>query len=446
MKTYSTDFALVIFVCLSLLKCEANSASKQFQATVYSPMNTICHDGFMSVYIPKVQFAALPFSIFVQDEYGKYYQAIAIAKQCHYFFEESDTVVVLTVASHGCFVRRQKYVTSLNVTIVAPANRGSTEIVKSISLICARKIKEANQKDYLPLSGQLFCSNDGFNITILRNATVPPLSLDAVWIPSSQSHNCKPKTRSSDAVTFSFPFTSCGTKSMIADGKITYWVNIEVKPQKGSIIFHPSFHLAVQCSFALAQLTQVGIKVQREAEHPSTLKGKGVLRTEMRFAKDSSYRSFYSSHNPPTLTELGQPVYVEVFVLKHENKDLVLLLEDCWATPSRDPHDQQRWNLLVKGCPFTGDSHRTVVLPVVSSKELKYPSLHKRFVVKLFSFLKPQTSENLVYFHCDIEICKGPGCLNSCHNGRRNLRRIIPGTGQRILDREVSGGPLLYLL
>lgn len=106
----------------------------------------------------------------------------------------------------------------------------------------------------------------------------------------------------------------------------------------------------MHCSFALTQITQLGIEVQGEkSEYTSTLKSEGILRTEMRFAKDSSYKSFYSSRGPPPVTELGQPVYVEVFVLKHENKDLVLLLEDCWATPTKNPHDPQRWNLLVKG-------------------------------------------------------------------------------------------------
>lgn len=63
---------------------------------------------------------------------------------------------------------------------------------------------------------------------------------------------------------------------------------------------------------------------------------------------DSSYRSFYSSGDPPTVAELGQLVFVEVF-LKHQDEDLVLLLDDCWATPTEDPHDPYRWNLLVKG-------------------------------------------------------------------------------------------------
>ncbi|XP_050921409.1 zona pellucida sperm-binding protein 4 isoform X2 [Lates calcarifer] len=424
METCSTDFVLVAFISLSLLllKCEAHATSKQFQATTMFNNRSLCHDGFMSVYISKEQFADLPFTIYIQDEHGGYYQATAIAKWCRYFLGEKDTFVIFTVASNGCFVKRQ-------------------------AELCVF-YTEASKKGYQPVPRQSFCNKDGFNITIPQNTTVPPLNLDAVWIPSSQSHKCKPKKRSNDSVTFIFPFTDCGAQSMAADGIITYWVNIEVKQhlQKGSIFRDTPFHLTVRCSFTLSQMTQLGIEVQREKIREKTLKSKGILRTEMRFAKDSSYMSFYSSQDPPTVIELGQPVYVEVFVLKHEDADLTLLLEDCWATPTEDPHDPQRWDLLVKGCPFTGDSHRTVVLPVVSSKELTHPSLHKWFVVKLFSFVKSPTSENQIYFHCDIEICKGPDCLQSCSNGRRTLRRITPGPEQRILYSVVSGGPLLYLL
>lgn len=52
--------------------------------------------------------------------------------------------------------------------------------------------------------------------------------------------------------------------------------------------------------------------------------------------------------------------------------------------------------LIQSRCPFAGDSHRSVVLPVVSSKKQTYPSLRKRFVVKMFSFVKPPTFENQV--------------------------------------------------
>ncbi|XP_034459264.1 zona pellucida sperm-binding protein 4-like isoform X2 [Hippoglossus hippoglossus] len=442
METYISTAVWVTFISLPLLlsKYEAHAASELYQATAYNTVsnnnNLLCLDGFMSVYISKVQFADLPHAIYVRDEHSGYYQAVAIAKHCHYFLGESDTFMILTIASHGCFVKRQKYTTSLTVVIMALEDRGGFGVFESIPLMCEWGIKEANKERYPPLPRQLFCSKDGFNITITQNATVPPLNMNAVWIPSGQSHICEPRKRSTDAVTFHFPFTDCGAQSMVEDGVITYWVNMEAKqrPQRGSIFRDTPFNLTVSCRFALVKMTQARIKVQGEqSEYPSTLRNTGILRTEMRFAKD-----------PPAVTELGQPVYVEVSLLKHEDKDLVLLLDDCWATPTENLHGPQRWNLLVNGCPFTGDSHRTVVLQVVPSKELTCPSLHKWFVVRMFSFVKPTTSENQVYFHCNIEICKRPGCLQSCSNERRKLRRITPEPGQRILHSVVSGGPLLY--
>ncbi|KAM6987452.1 zona pellucida sperm-binding protein 4-like [Tautogolabrus adspersus] len=404
----------------------------------------------MSVYISKKQFADLPFTIYVQDEHSGYYQALAVAEQCHYILGETETFIILTAASHGCFVKRQKYITKLTVVIMA--YKGRLEIVKTIPVICERKIKgKINKNDYPLVSRNVFCNKDGFEVTIPKNATVPPLDLDTVWIPFSQSAKCKPHKRSNEAVTFSFPFTDCGTQSMTGAGVITYWVNIEVKQQwkKGSIFRSTPFNLTVHCSFMLSQTAQLGYNVQGEKSRDlSTLKSEGTLRTEMRFAKDSNYRSFYPSRDPP-VTELGLPVYVEVFVLKHEDEDLVLVLKDCWATQTKNPLDPQRWNLLVKGCPFSGDSHKTVVLPVVSSKERKYASPHKWFVVKMFSFVKPQTFKSLdvplvVYFHCDIEICKGPDCSQTCSSERRKSRWITPWSGQRILYSVVSGGPLLY--
>lgn len=76
MKTYSADVVLVTFISLSLLLLtfEAN--------VVYNPVNnntTICHSGFMSVYISKVQFADLPFTVYVHGKMDTLYN---ISSQC----------------------------------------------------------------------------------------------------------------------------------------------------------------------------------------------------------------------------------------------------------------------------------------------------------------------------------------------------------------------------
>ncbi|XP_040047116.2 zona pellucida sperm-binding protein 4 [Gasterosteus aculeatus] len=454
MKAHGAHSLLVTCVLLSpiLLKREVRAAAKPSGEPASDALDSgasMCHEGFMSVKLSKAQYADLPHTIYVKDGRGGYYQAIAVAEQCLYFFGEAESFTLFTVSGGGCFVRREKYVTHLTVVIMALADEGSVEIAESMSLVCERKRDDESKDDNPQISTRGICNRDGFHITILQNATVPPLNLDAVWIPSGQNHrHCRPQKTAEDAVTFSFSFTDCGTQSVIADGIITHWVAVEVRQHRQkSLVFHDApFHRTVHCSFALAQITQLGIEVRgEESGNPSRRKSEGKLRTEMRFAKDSNYESFYSSRDPQIVTELGQPVHVEAFALNRQDEDLVLLLEDCWATASENPHDRQRWTLLVKGCPFSGDGHRTVVLPVAPS-ELKYPSLHKWFVVKLFSFEKPLTWKYLVYFHCDVTICKGPDCLQSCSNGERRLRRIKPGPGREVHYSLVSGGPLLYLL
>ncbi|XP_074536075.1 zona pellucida sperm-binding protein 4-like [Halichoeres trimaculatus] len=449
MVPYGAILVTIILVSLLSMKCGAGGISKQPESTddhSNSRYSSACHDGFMSVYIPKRHFADLPFTLYIQDGHGGYHQAVAVANQCNYMLRETKTFINLTVPSHGCFVRRQKYISNLSIVIMRHAEKGRLEIVKTIHAICERKPKEMNKYKYSLVSRNLFCNKNGFEITILKNAAVPPLDLDAVWVPSGQSANCQPHNRSGEAVTFSFSFTECGTQFMVEDGVITYWVSVEVKAQKGSIFRDTPFNLTVYCSFMLAPVSLLGFGVQQEKPQDLlTLKGEGILRTEMRFAKDSTYRFFYSARDPPVV-KLGLPVYVEVYVLKHENQDLVLLLEDCWATPTKNPHDTLRWNILVQGCPFRSDSQKAVLLPVVSSEEMKHPSLHKWMAIKLFSFLKSKSEENLVYLHCAIKICKGTKCSQSCNNERRKTRWITQRFGQRILYHVVSAGPLLYLM
>ncbi|XP_036005947.1 zona pellucida sperm-binding protein 4 isoform X2 [Fundulus heteroclitus] len=358
MKTRVKDFFWVAIVALSLLhlKPEAQVASEQRRPTfhVTATNNTlICHEDFMSVYISKGSFFHLPFSIYVEDEHSGIYQAVAVARRCHYFLGETNSFIIFTVASFGCFVKKQKSMMSLTVAIMAPADGGTPKIVQSIHLTCNRNMKDETSTFHFPdMSRKGFCTKKGFNITIPGNATVPPLNLDAVWISSDHNHKCVPHKSSPDSVTFSFPFTDCGTHSMIADGNITYSVIVKGNQhfRKGAIVRDAPFRLTVRCSFALTRMAQLGIAVQQsESYYPSVLNSTGILRAEMRFAKDSSYRSFYSTSNPPIVTELDQPVHVEVFIVKHDDVDLSLLLEDCWATPTDDPQDPLRWNLLIKG-------------------------------------------------------------------------------------------------
>ena len=135
------------------------------------------------------------------------------------------------------------------------------------------------------------------------------------------------------------------------------------------------YRLTVQCSYTLHGATTLRTDIQKPISgQPLTQKNEGLLRVRIRFAKgkvekglheglfplkmrklffsllpiffsDASYSSFHKESDSSKYV-LGDPVFVEVFLLKREDRELVLCLRDCWATPTEDPQDQHRWNLL----------------------------------------------------------------------------------------------------
>lgn len=66
-------------------------------------------------------------------------------------------------------------------------------------------------------------------------------------------------------------------------------------------------------------------------------------------SSDASYKSYYSDGDYPVVKLLREPVHVEVRILQRTDPSLVLVLHDCWATPSTNPLEQLQWPILVDG-------------------------------------------------------------------------------------------------
>lgn len=64
---------------------------------------------------------------------------------------------------------------------------------------------------------------------------------------------------------------------------------------------------------------------------------------------DETFSSYYQESDYPLVRLLQEPVHVEVHLLQRADPSLVLVLHQCWATPTLSPFQQPQWPLLSDG-------------------------------------------------------------------------------------------------
>uniref|UniRef100_A0A8D0GPE5 Zona pellucida sperm-binding protein 4 n=1 Tax=Sphenodon punctatus TaxID=8508 RepID=A0A8D0GPE5_SPHPU len=270
-----------------------------------------------------------------------------------------------------------------------------------------------------------WCSPEGqFSIAISKNATLPPLSLESVHLLSGQGGRCAPVSRNNAFVLYQFPLSACGTTLQVRVGQRIYENELVADrrvlvSRSGSITRDSTFRLTVRCSYSAESSLPVNIMVAT-LPPPLAVAQQGPLTLEMRLATDENYRSYYGDRDYPVVKVLRDPVYVEVRILQRMDPTLVLVLHQCWATPSTNPLQNPQWLLLEDGCPYQGDNYLTQLVPVGADSGLPFPSHHRRFVVRTFTFVDAASQRNFagpVYFHCSASACipaRPETCMVQC--------------------------------
>ncbi|XP_078283812.1 zona pellucida sperm-binding protein 4-like [Rhinoraja longicauda] len=176
------------------------------------------------------------------------------------------------------------------------------------------------------------CTKNGqILVAIAKDVALPPVNLSTVYVTNGSGAECRPTAASIYVVLFQFALTECGTTQ------------------------------------------RVGV-------------GVGVMTGARAGTDDGRYRSWYVAIDYPIVSVLRDPVFVEVRVLNRNDPTLVLVLDDCSATPGPEPYSGLCWDLLVNRCPFVGDNYKTRLVPVSAASHLRFPTHHQRFVVSSFTF------------------------------------------------------------
>ncbi|KAF4097836.1 zona pellucida sperm-binding protein 4-like [Onychostoma macrolepis] len=299
------------------------------------------------------------------------------------------------------------------------------------------------------------CIRDGqFVVVVSRDVTLPRLSLDSVHLLGGNDPPCGPVESTPSFAIYQFPVTACGTSMMEDSGYVVYEnrmissYEVGIGPF-GAITRDSHFELLFQCRYYGTSVEALVVEVN-SVPPPPPVAAPGPLRVELRLANgqcvtkgcaegDEAYTSYYSDADYPVTKVLREPVYVEVRIMERTDPNIFLILGHCWATSTPSPLSLPQWDLLIDGCPYQDDRYLTTLVPVTGSSGLQFPTHYKRFIVKMFTFVDPDSLAPLqetIFIHCSTEVChpSSGSCEQSCTRKRRNTHAKTISSGQMVVS------------
>nr|XP_044606191.1 zona pellucida sperm-binding protein 1 isoform X2 [Equus asinus] len=277
------------------------------------------------------------------------------------------------------------------------------------------------------------CFRNGHFILVVSQETASAHSFTLANVRLAYAPTgCSPTQEMGSFALFQFPLTHCGTTVQVVGNRLIYEnqlvsdMDVRRGPQ-GSITRDGTFRLHMHCIFNASDFLPLQASIFPPPS-PAAVAQSGPLRLELRIAKDVTYGSYYGEGDYPIVRLLREPIPVEVRLLQRTDPSLVLVLHQCWATPSANPFQQPQWPILWDGCPFDGDSYRTRLV-ALDGAELPFPSHYQRFTVATFVLLDSGSQRALrgpVYFFCSASACAPSGletCATACSSRTARQRR-----------------------
>nr|XP_055031645.1 uncharacterized protein LOC129420667 [Misgurnus anguillicaudatus] len=224
---------------------------------------------------------------------------------------------------------------------------------------------------------------------------------------------------------------TCGTNLMANGTHIIYENFILGAPEssEGLISRERNLQISFSCVYPQNQtLSMIEINPLESRVHKTLPTGHGMYQVRMIPYHDVG---FSQPFNGSVNAKLNQEIFVEVRVDGVDSRQLVTVIDTCWATPVNDPDYSLRWDLITGECPNPHDNTVKLLQNGVST--------FSRFSFRMFIFNSNSTK---VYLHCSVHLC-----LLASNHGTTSC---VSGYQQRV-DRSldfhdsssISMGPLI---
>ncbi|XP_061863814.1 uromodulin-like [Colius striatus] len=227
--------------------------------------------------------------------------------------------------------------------------------------------------------------------------------------------------------------TACGSIIQQNSSHVSYSNALESEQgaPRGIISRRPRLLVRFSCIYAYEQVVKLPFALTPVDKLVQFVVREGHFNVSMGLYKTPSYLQPYQL--PSTDVHITDTLYVLLKIEgQHQLKYFLLTIEDCWATPSRDPYQPVRHQLIEKGCP-----HDDSVMYLNAIGE----SSAAKFSFQMFRFVGyPE-----VFLHCRVRLCL-PGspepCTKQCPRHRRR-RRALADDYNKIVSIHLLTAPSL---
>ncbi|NXO02483.1 UROM protein, partial [Rhinopomastus cyanomelas] len=225
--------------------------------------------------------------------------------------------------------------------------------------------------------------------------------------------------------------TACGSVIQQNGSHVSYSNVIKSQQEVSRSVISRNFQLEVHfsCIYAYEQVVKVPFALTAVDKLVQFVVREGYFNVTMRLYKTPSYLQPY--HLPTATISVMDTLYVLLKIEgQHQPKYFVLSVEDCWATPSADPYQDVRHELIQRGCP-----HDKTVMYLNAIGE----SSASKFSFQMFRFAGyPE-----VFLHCRVRLCLPDGpepCAQQCPRHWRSKRALVDD-----YNKVISYGPVHLL-
>ncbi|XP_051942728.1 pancreatic secretory granule membrane major glycoprotein GP2 [Hippocampus zosterae] len=299
-----------------------------------------------------------------------------------------------------------------------------TCLLLTLTLVSAQGDLQTYEEE---LNETVICTNDHIEVVIPSAFflhKVPPVY---VWDLHLNDPDCRGVEVGDDYV-FSIKsnLSHCGS-IMTSDATHILFVNT-IHNNHTDVITRNYINITFVCRYPINYMVQQpnGENMIRVDVRTITLNTEdGNFSVSMLLFKDEAFEDKWTT--VPSLT-LDDDIFVKVFMIPAH---LMLRMERCWATPTKDPYSHIQYTFIRDSCPVLTNQETLSVLKNGRGADAT-------FRIQMFKFVGGSYAN--IFLHCNVHIChNSPGlCQPNCSTEDVLLRtrRDIP------LSHTVSYGPI----